>query len=124
MASIRVEGLDKLQAKLIAAGKTAASDMAGPLFLEAGLIMTKSQRIVPVDFGTLKASGVVRKPDVSRSKVTVELGYGGAAQAYALVQHEANFTHKPGKQRKFLEQPVKEARAGFGERVAKHVDLF
>ena len=124
MASIRITGLDKLQAKLKTAGKTAASDLAGPLKLEAELIMTKSKQVTPVDLGTLRASGVVRRPDISRHKVTVEMGYGGAAAAYALVQHErTDFTHTVGAA-KFLEKPVKEAKAGFGDRVARHLDLF
>ena len=124
MARIRIDGLDQLQARLLAAGKTAASDLAGPLHLEAELIMTKSKRLTPVDLGVLRASGVVHSPDVSRNKVIVELGYGGVAQAYALVQHErTDFAHTVG-QAKFLEQPVKEAKAGFGNRVAQHLDLF
>ena len=124
MGRIRIEGLDKLQTKLKAAGKTAAKDLAGPLKLEAELIMTKSKQLAPVDLGTLRASGVVHSPDIGAKKVVVELGYGGAASAYALVQHErTDFSHTVG-QAKFLEQPVKEAKKGFGNRVAQHVDLF
>lgn len=124
MARIRIDGLDKLQARLLAAGKTAASDLAGPLNLEAELIMTTSKKLVPVDLGVLRASGVVQRPDIDRHKVVIEMGYGGAARAYALVQHErTDFRHTSG-QAKFLEQPVKEAKAGFGNRVARHLDLF
>jgi hypothetical protein len=124
MARIRITGLDKLQARLKAAPREATTTLAGPLRLEAELIMTKSKRLTPVDVGTLRASGVVQSPDISRTKVTVEMGYGGAASAYALVQHErTDFTHTVG-QAKFLEQPVKEAKSGFGNRVAKHLDLF
>ena len=124
MARLRVEGLDKLQAKLKASGKTAAKDLAGPLMLEAELIMTEAKQIVPVDQGILKASGVVRRPDISRHKVVIELGFGGAARAYALAQHEGKFRHNAPQKRKFLEQPVKDARSGFGNRLAQHVDRW
>jgi hypothetical protein len=124
MGRIRIEGLDQLQAKLKAAGKTAPKHLAGPLKLEGELIMTKSKQLAPVDLGTLRASGVVHSPDIRAKSVVVELGYGGAASAYALVQHErTDFSHTVG-QAKFLEQPVKEAKKGFGNRVAKHLDLF
>ncbi len=125
MARIRIDGLDKLQARLKAAGKTAASDLAGPLFTEAELIMTEAKQITPVDHGPLKGSGHVKRPVISRHKVEVVLGFGGAASAYALIQHErTDFRHDPPQQAKFLEQPVKEAKAGFGDRVARHLDLF
>ena len=124
MGRIRIDGLDELQAKLKAAGKRAPVHLAGPLKLEGELIMTKSKQITPVDLGTLRASGVVHRPDISRTKVTVEMGYGGAAAAYALIQHErTDYTHTVGAA-KFLEKPVKEAKAGFGNRVAAHLDLF
>jgi len=124
MARIRIDGLDKLQATLKASSRKATTSLAGPLHLEAELIMTKSKQMTPVDLGVLRASGVVQRPDIDRNKVVVELGYGGAARAYALVQHErTDFRHTSG-QAKFLEKPVKEAKAGFGNRVARHLDLF
>lgn len=124
MSRLFVVGLDELQAKLKASGKRATMALAGPLSLEAELIMTKAKQLTPVDLGTLRASGVVQSPDVGPKRVVVELGFGGAAAAYALVQHErTDFTHTVG-QAKFLEQPMKEAKAGFGARLAKHVDRW
>ena len=124
MGRIRIDGLDELQAKLKASGKRATVALAGPLFLEGQLIMTEAIDLAPVDVGTLQGSGVVQKPDIQAHKVIVELGFGGAAAAYALIQHErTDFKHTSG-QAKFLEQPVKAAKAGFGKRVAQHLDLF
>ncbi len=124
MSRLFVVGLDELQAKLKASGKRATVALAGPLRLEAELIMTEAKQLAPVDLGTLRASGVVQSPDVGPKRVTVELGFGGAAAAYALIQHErTDFTHTVG-QAKFLEQPMKAAKAGFGTRLAKHVDRW
>ena len=58
------------------------------LFIEGQKIMTKSKREVPVDDGPLKSSGFVEKPKRTFRAVTVTLGYGGAAKAYALAVHE------------------------------------
>lgn len=71
-------------------------------------IMSESKdRYVPVDTGTLKRSGRVDRPEISGDNVSVKLSYGGAAQAYALVQHERTDFHHPHGQAKYLETPVK-----------------
>lgn len=60
----------------------------------------------PVDGGTLRASGYVTPPEVSGDSITQDLGFGGAAADYALVQHERlDFHHTTG-QAKFLESAV------------------
>lgn len=130
-----MEGLDKLTKRLDKSGKLSPKAMAGPLKLEAELIMTKSKKhFVPTDQGPLKSSGHVKKPVITRKKATVLLGYGGAASAYALAVHEHPSRHSPSSWRggvsftsggpHFLSRPVKEARKGFGRRVARHLDLF
>ena len=129
-----MEGLDKLTKRLDKSGKLSPQAMAGPLKLEAELIMTKAKRLTPVDLGTLRSSGHVKKPVVTRKTAKVLLGFGGAASAYALAVHEHPSRHSPSSWRggvsftsggpKYLERPVKEARKGFGRRVARHLDLF
>ena len=90
--------------------------------VEAEKIMTRSKQEVPVEFGTLQASGLVEKPKRSGTKVSVTLGYGGQAAAYALIQHEReDYTHTVGSS-KYLERPVNEAEKGFGKRVAKDLE--
>ena len=65
-------------------------------------IMADSKELVPVDLGTLKASGHVTADE---SAGVVTLGYGGPAADYAIVQHESlDFHHTTG-QAKFLEEP-------------------
>lgn len=122
--SIRWEGLDKLQKRLKESGDDAVRDLARGLKVEGELIMTRSKREVPVDTGTLRASGHVKEPHIRGTRAEVVLGYGGAASAYALVQHERlDYFHTVGGP-KYLERPVNEAARGFGRRVAKHLDLF
>ena len=79
------------------------------LYEEALIMMRNSQRRVPVDTGVLRASGIVMPP-IQRGKTSiVELGYGGAASAYAMRQHETeDYKHKSGKTWKYLENPVRE----------------
>jgi hypothetical protein len=121
---MRIEGLDKLQARLKKSGVNAAKELAGGLKVEAERIMTAAKRITPVDQGTLRSSGHVQAPVIRRKTASVVLGFGGAASDYALIQHErTDFTHTVG-QAKFLEQPVKSAAVGFGNRVARNLDLF
>ncbi len=129
-----MEGLDKLTARLRKSGKLSAKRLAGPLKLEAELIMTKAKKLTPVDLGTLRGSGHVKKPVITRNTAKVVLGFGGAASAYALAVHEHPSRHSPSSWRggisfnvggpKYLERPVKEARKGFGRRVARRLDLF
>ncbi len=120
-----IDGLDKLQTRLKTSEKNAVRQLGRGVFVEAQRIMTTSKRdFVPVDQGTLKASGHVDPPTVRSKTVEVVLGYGGAAAAYALVQHErTDFKHTVG-QSKFLEKPVRAARSGFSKRVAKNLELF
>lgn len=63
----------------------------------------KSQALCPVDSGTLRNSCVIEEHD---DYITV--GYGGAASAYAAIQHENMAFHHPVGQAKYLEQPATE----------------
>lgn len=87
------------------------------LFEEANELMAASKRQVPVDTGTLRASGMVEEP-IKRGKIyKVRLGYGYGeeknpksgqiAAGYAIYVHEnLKARHKVGKA-KFLEDPMK-----------------
>lgn len=93
--------------------------------IEAELIMTKAKDITPHDSGTLENSGTVDKPKRHYGgEVTVLMWFGNSAIDYAVEQHEnLQFHHDPGRQAKYLEQPVREAQPGFAERVARRLDL-
>lgn len=89
---------------------------------EAEKILTKSKQTTPVHDGYLRASGTVYPPKRSGTTVTVELGYGGVASDYALIQHEREDFHHDIGTAKYLERPVDAAAAGFGRRVAKNLE--
>ncbi len=76
-------------------------------------IMEKSKSIVPLDQGPLQASGKVKPVERKGPIVRVELVYGepgSGAEEYALIQHEnLEYNHAPGRQAKYLEEPVVEA---------------
>lgn len=76
------------------------------LYQSGVAMMTASKALVPVDSGTLKASGYVTLPSFTGDVLDVELGYGGPAY-YAVLQHEnLFFKHPNGGQAKYLEEPV------------------
>lgn len=107
---------------------------AAALRAEAEDIMLKSKRDhVPVDQGTLRASGQVAEPVIRGSMVSVELGYGGAASAYALAVHEHPSEHSPPSWSggvkftvggpKYLEKPVLAAARNLGQRIARRLNF-
>lgn len=103
---VTFEGEAEMAAKIAAIGKKYPDRILGQLNKTAEKIMTISKRLAPVDFGILKTSGLVEKPEKKGAKFRVVMGYGGAASAYAIVQHEnLNFQHTVG-QAKFLEEPL------------------
>lgn len=103
-------GMDKLE-NLVSNETRISTDMAlrTALMAETQIMFANSQRIVPVATGTLRRSGIIMPPRSEGKNIVVELGYGGAASAYALRQHEdLTFRHKEGKAAKYLENPVKD----------------
>ncbi len=121
---IRIEGLDKLEARLKKSVVGAAKELAGGLLVEGNSIMTAAKKLTPVDLGPLRASGHVQPAVIRKTSASVVLGFGGAASDYALVQHERTDYHHTVGQAKFLEQPANAAKKGFGQRIARNIDLF
>ena len=122
MADITWIGLAKLKFTLSDATRNVLFSASRELFQGGEKIMTQSKRIVPVDKGPLRASGHVQKPVTTRTKVTVVLGYGGAAKDYALRQHEDESLNHPGQgEPHYLSKPTKAATRDISKRVAKAV---
>ena len=89
------------------AGKGVARSAAAGVYELGNVIMADSQLRVPVDTGDLKASGFVAVPNVSGGTITSEVGYGGTADDYALVQHEdTTLRHPNGGEAKYLETSI------------------
>ena len=99
-----------LNKALARVAKAVGGDVIGRrLVPEAEKIMTTAKRNTPVDTGTLRSSGMV----TARAK-GVELSFGGAASAYAVIVHENLAAyHRVGKA-KFLEDAINEWVAGGG----------
>lgn len=107
--------LSKIQGAVI-------NDAAVALYQEGEAIMTASKRYyVPVVSGTLKNSGTVLKPVITQNKVTVTLGYGGAASKYAAIVHEYPKSYGQ-KKNKYLSIPANIAIKNMASRIAKAVE--
>ncbi|MCR4375681.1 MAG: hypothetical protein NUW22_12610 [Acidobacteria bacterium] len=99
-----VGNVQEALARLVAQFPEAAG---AALYQEGELLRAESQSVVPVDTGILKGSAFVNTPQTDSQGTFVTVGYGGAAKAYALRQHEdTTFRHREGQQAKFLEQPL------------------
>lgn len=110
-----LKGFPELAAKLKNLEPAAKKGAEAGLFALGNNIMTEAKQRVPVDQGILRASGYVSPPEDGN----VELGFGGAASAYAVKQHEdLTLRHPGGGQAKFLESAIDDARSSAAEVVA------
>lgn len=117
-----VEALNRALARLLAGQTPAAVERA--LVQVAEEIMAESKQLVPVDTGTLMNSGHVQAPVRDGDRMSVTLGYGGAAAEYAIPVHELppdHATHTPPRGWKYLEVPVLAAAQRLGEVVSQSV---
>lgn len=135
-ASVSFKGQKAMQKKIDRIAKRFPDRIKAALRIEAELVMTDSkQNYVPVDLGTLRGSGYVNDPERSGKDVEVSMGYGGAAEAYALSVHETPSQHDPpswrgttvrfspaGRGPKYLEKPLKAAIPNMAERLAKRLE--
>ncbi len=139
-STFTLTGMEPLQAKLAQLGVAMPTVAAGALYREAERIMTRSKNeFVPAHHDVLKTSGQVQLPVIAGSVVTVVMGYGGAASAYALAVHEHLSEHSPpswvaaeaaghpvqfhpsGRGPKYLERPLNEARSGMDARLGADI---
>jgi hypothetical protein len=107
---VQVTGAAEIEAFLNQFPKEALVAAGGALYRRAEHVMSRSKtEFVPVRDGILRDSGYVQPPTLDGGEVAVELGYGGAAKAYALKQHEdLSLNHPNGGQAKYLERPLLE----------------
>lgn len=119
--TVELRGLGNLFSKMGSLEGDMRRRAAAGIYALAQEIMTSSKKMVPVDQGILRASGYVDAPRDDGKRITVELGYGGAAAAYAVRQHEdLSLNHPGGGQAKFLELAVEAARPHAADVVAAH----
>jgi hypothetical protein len=117
--SFEIKGISNMMNKLKDIMETHPEAVEAGLFAVGNNIMTVAKERVPVDLGALRASGYVSEPQREGGSVVVELGFGGAAAAYAVRQHEdLSLNHPGGGQAKFLESALDEARPSLASKVA------
>jgi len=132
---VKFEGLEQLMRRLEASPTEVLRASEGALVVEAEQTMTEAKVLTPVDEGTLRSSGHVRKPTLTKDSVSVEFGFGGPAGTgntgptndkdvgYAVPVHEdLTAHHNPPTQAKYLETPLNRRKARFGERFARRVE--
>lgn len=99
------------------------NEVAVALFQEAQIEATESRRRTPVEFGTLRGSHEVKKPDIWGRDISVTIAVGGPAIDYAIPVHEnLEAYHRVG-QAKFLESTIMESSKFMAKRIAKRIDL-
>ena len=120
MVRLSLVGAEALQKAMRQAPGRVIEAVGAGLYGAGNNVMADSKRRVPVRYGTLKGSGYVTMPETSGTTVTVEMGYGGPAEAYAIVQHERlDFHHPEGGEAKYLERAVNAARPAIPREVAE-----
>lgn len=127
-------GLDQLLGALKRAEEDTSEAIGQALYAEASKVGEQADLIVPYgDTGNLARSMVVHLPKVAGGKIYSDITYGGAAKAYALVQHErTDFSHPSkasglppnGRQAKYLSTPAEKAMLGFNHRMAVRVEAI
>lgn len=122
--SLTLKGLDVVLKNIEGIARTTPEKAGAALFKRAEVIMTDSkQNYVPVDTGALRGSGHVQLPEHHGNEVTVTMGYGGVAEAYAIPQHEnLSYNHTVGGP-KYLERPLLEHGKTLAADLAKDLKL-
>lgn len=92
--SLQITGMPELRRTLAKAGPLAgrALVMAGVEIMDE--VIDDAKALVPVDQGTLKASGIVLPPSIQGTRAIIVGGFGGNASEYAIVVHEGRGKHK------------------------------
>lgn len=86
------------------------------LHLAAEHVLTESQAVVPLDESPLQQSGMA---SVDEGTLTAAVSYD---TPYAVRQHEEmDYRHAPGRQAKYLEQPLNENRGQVAALIAAQI---
>ena len=102
-----VQGVKAIQAALLKNGRAKTKGLRVGLKKAGFFLQRESQKIVPIDTTDLRESAsTIAEGTDEHCEVTV-----GYATNYALFVHEdLEARHKPGKQAKYLERPLREKR--------------
>lgn len=113
------------------AGRKIIEGTIAGLYEGGTVVMAESDAIVPVEFGTLKRSGVVEEPVLEGDSASVTVGYGygtevgpdgETAAGYAIYVHEiARYKHAPPTTFKYLERPAAAFAPELGPTIERNV---
>lgn len=117
--TITFAGAPAFVAKLAKASEQGLRASEAGLFAAGNVIMEEAKHRSPVDTGTLAGSGYVTLPERVGDTVAVEIGFGGPAEAYAVVQHEDLSYRHPVGQAKFLETAMDDRAAEARDTMAR-----
>ena len=114
-----VSGVKEIKASIKVLKKAGGKGIERGLKRAGLFLQRESQKIVPIETGTLKGSADTRSKGRGE-KTEVTVGYYDTD--YAIYVHEnLEARHKPGKQAKFLEEPLRNKRERLREIVAEEV---
>lgn len=120
MPNVSMSGVREWTARLRDLKEKFPDRVKAALYHEANIEMTESKRRVPVDTGSLRASGYVAQPERDGNKLSVELGYN---KDYAVYVHENLEALHPHGEAKFLESVLTESAGSMAQRIATRVGL-
>ena len=123
MIIFKMEGVEQMRQNILKVAAKFPDMVAKALYIEGQIEMTESKRRTPVATGVLRASGFVNNPVRSGRNISVTLGFGGAAEKYAVIVHEDLDAFHPVGQAKYLESVLNESRDHMAARLAKRVNL-
>lgn len=104
--SIEIRGISAYQFAHLKMQEITTINMRQGMELCAKLILDESQRLVPVEFGPLKASGVVQVEGTGLN-ATVVVQYGGETAPYAWIVHQNPLAfHAPPTQSHYVSDAV------------------
>jgi len=101
--AFKLDGDTQMVAKLKGTRDRIQQAVAAGVYQAANAVMTNAKQRAPLDTGVLRASGYVTLPQVG-PRPRCEVGFGGAASAYALIQHERTEYHHEVGEAKYLEK--------------------
>lgn len=110
MTGIEVVGIKHTIRKVRRRGKENKAKLKIGMGKAGRFLLSRSQKVVPIDTGALKRSGNSRVFNNSEDNPIFHVTYGNTSVDYALVVHEnLDAFHIVG-QAKYLEQPAREYR--------------
>lgn len=121
-ANVDLKGLDALKYMLRTAPRDVVPLAEMALTEEGQVIFARSQRLVPVRTGVLRASGSVSAARSEGGDTFVDISYGGPAASYAIWVHEKRNFHEPPTQRKYLQRPVEERAPDIPRNIARRIE--